>query len=82
MKYTELSAVHVLGTWVHGPGVLHTADSVTAPADPQGMKIRGASRMVNALLEKLAVEPVRMPVPEISEALAKGVIDGATIPWG
>jgi len=37
--------------------------------------------MVNALLEKLGAEPVGMPVPAIPEALSKGVIDGATIPW-
>lgn len=81
MKDTEFSAMHVLGTWVHGPGVFHTADPVTTPADLQGMKIRGASRMVNQLLEKLGAEPVGMPVPAISEALSKGVLDGATIPW-
>jgi TRAP-type C4-dicarboxylate transport system substrate-binding protein len=45
------------------------------------MKIRGASRMVNQMLEKLGAEPVGMPVPAIPEALSKGVIDGATIPW-
>jgi TRAP-type C4-dicarboxylate transport system substrate-binding protein len=81
MKDTEFKDVHVLGTWVHGPGVFHTADPVEKPADLQGMKIRGASRMVNELLEKLGAEPVGMPVPAIPEALSKGVIDGATIPW-
>jgi C4-dicarboxylate-binding protein DctP len=81
MKDTEFKDVHVLGTWVHGPGVIHTADPVETPADLQGMKIRGASRMVNLLLEKLGAEPVGMPVPAIPEALSKGVIDGATIPW-
>ncbi len=81
MKDTEFKDVHVLGTWVHGPGIFHTADPVNVPSDLQGMKIRGASRMVNALLEKLGAEPVGMPVPAIPEALSKGVIDGATIPW-
>lgn len=81
MKDTEFKDVHVLGTWVHGPGLFHTADPVETPADLQGMKIRGASRMVNTLLEKLGAEPVGMPVPAVPEALSKGVIDGATIPW-
>lgn len=81
MKDTEFKDVHMLGTWVHGPGVFHTADPVTVPADLQGMKIRGASRMVNIMLETLGAEPVGMPVPAIPEALSKGVIDGATIPW-
>ncbi|SEN19826.1 TRAP-type C4-dicarboxylate transport system, substrate-binding protein [Pseudorhodobacter antarcticus] len=81
MKDTEFKDVHMLGTWVHGPGLFHTADPVATPADLQGMKIRGASRMVNQMLEKLGAEPVGMPVPAIPEALSKGVIDGATIPW-
>jgi TRAP-type C4-dicarboxylate transport system substrate-binding protein len=81
MKDTEFKDVHMLGTWVHGPGLFHTADPVTTPADLPGMKIRGASRMVNKLLETLGAEPVGMPVPAIPEALSKGVIDGATIPW-
>lgn len=81
MKDTEFKDVHILGTWVHGPGMFHTADPVETPADLQGMKIRGASRMVNTLLEKLGAEPVGMPVPAIPEALSKGVIDGTTIPW-
>ena len=81
MKDTEFKDVHILGTWVHGPGIFHTADPVEKPADLQGMKIRGASRMVNQLLEKLGAEPVGMPVPAIPEALSKGVIDGTTIPW-
>jgi TRAP-type C4-dicarboxylate transport system substrate-binding protein len=81
MKDTEFKDVHMLGTWVHGPGLFHTADPVTSPADLQGMKIRGASRMVNTLLGALGAEPVGMPVPSIPEALSKGVIDGTTVPW-
>ena len=45
------------------------------------MKIRGASRQVNALLKELGATPVGMPVPAVPEALSKGVIDGTTIPW-
>jgi len=81
MADTEFAAVKILGTWVHGPGVLHTSEPVETPADLQGMKIRGGSRLVNELLELSGATPVGMPVPAISESLSKGVIDGATIPW-
>ena len=77
----EFPGVEILGTWVHGPGMFHTADPVETPADLQGMKIRGGSRLVNQLLEATGAEPVGMPVPAIPEALSKGVIDGTTIPW-
>lgn len=77
----EFADVHMLGTWVHGPGMFHTADPVEVPADLEGMKVRGGSRLVNQLLELTGATPVGMPVPAVSEALSKGVIDGTTIPW-
>lgn len=81
MRDTEFKDVHIIGTWMHGPGMLHTADPVETPADLKGMKIRGGSRLVNQLLEITGATPVGMPVPAIPEALSKGVIDGTTIPW-
>lgn len=81
MKEDEFASVKMLGTWVHGPGVLHTADPVETPADLRGMKIRGGSRLVNELLTLGGATPVGMPVPAVPEGLSKGVIDGTTIPW-
>ena len=81
MKDTEFKDVHILGTWVHGPGLIHVNKEVHTPADMQGLKIRGGSRLVNSLLEKVGSTPVGMPVPAVPEALSKGVIDGTTIPW-
>ena len=77
----EFDNLKVLGAWVHGPGVIHTNKEVTTPSDFNGMKIRGASRQINAMLKELGATPVGMPVPAVPEALSKGVIDGTTIPW-
>ncbi len=81
MKDGEFKDVKILGTWVHGPGMIHTMDPVEVPADLEGMKIRGGSRLVNDLLTAAGATPVGMPVPAVAEALSKGVIDGTTIPW-
>lgn len=81
MEDSEFKDVKVLGTWLHGPGVIHSSEPVETPADFGGLKIRGASRQVNALLKELGATPVGMPVPAVPEALSKGVIDGTTIPW-
>ncbi|OIQ28407.1 MAG: C4-dicarboxylate ABC transporter [Alphaproteobacteria bacterium MedPE-SWcel] len=78
---SEFKDFKILAGWVHGPGIFHTTDPVETPRDLEGMKIRGGSRSVNALLTELGATPVGMPVPAISEALSKGVIDGTTIPW-
>ncbi len=77
----EFADVTILGTWVHGPGLLHTADPVETPADLAGMQIRGGSRLATQLLEAVGATPVGMPVSAVSEALSRGVIDGTTIPW-
>ncbi|WP_417207278.1 TRAP transporter substrate-binding protein [Antarctobacter sp.] len=81
MENDEFADLKILGTWVHGPGMFHTNKPVVVPSDLEGMKIRGGSRLVNDLLTRVGAEPIGMPVPAVSEALSKGVIDGTTIPW-
>lgn len=81
MKDTEFKDVKILGTWVHGPGLIHSNKPVETPADMAGLKMRGGSRLANVLLKELGATPVGMPVPAIPEALSKGVVDGTTIPW-
>ncbi|WP_425074553.1 TRAP transporter substrate-binding protein [Sagittula sp. S175] len=81
MADEDFKDVKIIGTWVHGPGMFHTNKPVTKPEDLQGMKIRGGSRLVNDLLTRVGAEPIGMPVPAVSEALSKGVLDGTTIPW-
>ncbi|MGX9357267.1 TRAP transporter substrate-binding protein [Roseobacteraceae bacterium S113] len=77
----DFQGVKILGAWVHGPGVIHSSEEVQTPADFEGLKVRGASRQVNTLLQTLGATPVGMPVPAVPEALSKGVIDATTIPW-
>lgn len=81
MRDTEFQDLKILGTWVHGPGLIHSADPIASMDDLNGVKIRGGSRMVNKLMEKLGATPIGMPVPAVSEALSKGVITATTIPW-
>ncbi len=71
----------VLGVWVHGPGVIHSADPITAPEDLNGVKLRAPTRVTNKLFTNLGATTVGMPVPAIPESLSKGVVDGAVIPW-
>ncbi|MCB1387736.1 MAG: TRAP transporter substrate-binding protein [Rhodobacteraceae bacterium] len=77
----DFAGVHMLGMWVHGPGMFHTNRPVVHPSDLQGMKIRGGSRGVNDLLALVGAEAVGLPVSGVPEALSRGVIDGTTIPW-
>ena len=77
----EFKDVKLLAVHTHGPGLFHTKAPVTGLESLRGMKIRGGSRIINNMLTKLGANPVGMPVPAVTEALSKGVIDGTTIPW-
>lgn len=81
MKDSEFKDVTILGTWVHGPGLIHSKDPIATIEDLDGVKVRGGSRTINNLLTKFGATPVGMPVPAVSEALSKGVISATTIPW-
>nr|WP_051692784.1 TRAP transporter substrate-binding protein [Thioclava pacifica] len=81
MMETDFRDVHLLGTWVHGPGVIHANKPVRAIADFKGLKLRGPSRVTTKLLEHFGATAVGMPVPAVPEALSRGTIDGALLPW-
>ena len=77
----EFKDVKLICVHTHGPGLFHTKQPVTGLETLRGMKVRGGSRIINNMLTKLGATPVGMPVPAVTEALSKGVIDGTTIPW-
>jgi TRAP-type transport system periplasmic protein len=77
----EFKSVKLIAVHTHGPGLFHTKNPITKLEDLKGMKIRGGSRIINNMLTKLGATPVGMPVPAVTEALSKGVLDGTTIPW-
>jgi len=81
MKDADFKDLKILGTWVHGPGLIHSNKPIREVADLQGVKVRGASRTVTSLFENFGATSVGMPVPAVPEALSKGVIDATTIPW-
>lgn len=78
----EFREVKPLAFQVHGPGMFHIKSKpINSPDDLRGLKMRGPSRQVTKLLANLGATPVGMPLPQIPDALSKGVIDGCVIPW-
>lgn len=78
----EFADIHPLMVHVHAPGSLHlNRREVKRLEDMNGLKLRAPTRMTNAALEALGATPVGMPVPAVPESLARGVIDGAALPY-
>lgn len=78
----EFKDVKVLAMHVHGPGNIFTAKKqIKTMDDIKGLKLRAPTRLTTKLMAKLGATPVGMPVPAVPDALSKGVIDGAVIPY-
>jgi len=78
----EFKDVKVLAVHVHGPGNIYTVKKqIKTMADIKGLKLRAPTRLTTKLLASMGATPVGMPVPAVPDALSKGVIDGAVIPY-
>lgn len=78
----ELAETRPVALFVHGPGNIYTTKKpIKTLADFRGMKLRAPTRQTNKLLALMGASPVGMPVPAVPEAISKGVIDGAVIPY-
>jgi TRAP-type C4-dicarboxylate transport system substrate-binding protein len=77
----ELAEVHLLFAWANDHGVIHASKAVHKQEDLHGRKIRFPTRLAGEALKALGAGAVGMPVPQIPESLAQGVIDGAVVPW-
>ncbi len=77
----ELDDVHVLMLHVHAPGTFHSRQPIAMLEDLDGLTVRAPTRVSTAALEALGATPVGMPVPQVPEALSRGVVQAAVIPW-
>lgn len=82
LDQSEFKDVHPILFHVHDEGHLHLIKGpIKTMADFKSLKLRAPTRQTNKFLAALGATPVGMPVPQVSEALSKGVIDGAMLPW-
>ena len=78
----EYKGVKVMFLHVHAGQAIHMVDKlVRKPADLKGTKMRIPTRTGAWIIEALGASPVGMPVPQLPQALAKKLVDGAFIPW-
>ncbi len=78
----EFRGVKLLATHLHDGSLLHFSNKrVTNLDELKGLKVRAPTRIGSKFLAAIGAVPVQMPVPQVTESLAKSVIDGAMVPW-
>lgn len=77
----EHEGLKILWMAVTPPLMFHTTDPITSIDDFQGRKIRYAGTQFKNAIEALGAVPMAVPPQETQDALAKGIVDGATFPY-
>ncbi len=77
----EFADTQILCAWAHDAGVIHSRREVRRMDDLNGLKLRFPTRQAGEALRALGAAPIGLPIPQVPEALAQGVIDGAVVPW-
>jgi TRAP-type transport system periplasmic protein len=77
----EFKEVKPICFWAHDHGLIHTNKLINTMDDLKGVKLRFPTRLAGEALKALGVNAIGMPIPQVPEALAQKVIDGAVVPW-
>jgi TRAP-type transport system periplasmic protein len=77
----EFKDVKPICFWAHDHGLIHANKKITTQADLAGLKLRFPTRLAGEALRALGANAIGMPIPQVPEAMAQRVIDGAVIPW-
>ncbi len=78
----EFEGIKPIVFHLHDGNIFHTTKKpIRTLQDFRGMKLRAPTRQATRMITAFGATPVPMPLPQAPEALSKGVIDGALVPW-
>ncbi|MDP2157717.1 MAG: TRAP transporter substrate-binding protein, partial [Nitrospirota bacterium] len=77
----EFLGAKLLSCWTTGPGQIYMNKKLAKNLDDiKGMRLRSPGPLQTALLRELGISPLTLPIPELYEALQRGMADGAIAP--
>ena len=77
----EFQGARMLSFWTTGPGqILMTKKLARTLDDIKGVRLRSPGPAQTALLRDLGISPLTIPIPELYDALQRGMADGAVAP--
>ncbi|MDI7260821.1 MAG: TRAP transporter substrate-binding protein [Thermodesulfobacteriota bacterium] len=78
----EYPGVKILTFFTHGPGHIHMSKKpIKTLEDIKGLRIRSPGPTQTALLRELGGSPLTIPMPDVYDALHKGMAEGAMAPF-
>lgn len=81
-KANEYRGLVVVGVGVHGPGAVHSKETLQQVAQLKDKRIRIGGGVMSELAKKMHITGVAMPPTAIYESASQGVVAGACIDLG
>jgi TRAP-type C4-dicarboxylate transport system substrate-binding protein len=77
----EFQGARMLSFWTTGPGQIFMTKKLARTLDDiKGVRLRSPGPAQTALLRDLGISPLTIPIPELYDALQRGMADGAVAP--
>jgi len=77
----EFQGAKMLSFWTTGPGQIFMTKKLAKTLDDiKGVRLRSPGPAQTALLRDLGISPLTIPIPELYDALQRGMADGAVAP--
>ncbi len=77
----EFGDVRVICYWATDGGIINANRPLKSLDDLRGLKLRFPTRLSGEGLKAVGVNAIGMPAPQVPEAIAQKVLDGAVVPW-
>ena len=77
----EFKEVKPICFFAQDHGVIHANKPIETLDDLRGRRVRFSARLLGDALRAVGVNAMSIPVPQVPEALAQGVIDGCVLAW-
>src|SRR3954453_12512066 len=78
--FDDLKPFKVIAGFAIYPLVIHTKPKVTSLAELKGKRMRVNNTLEAETLQSVGVLPVLMSINEVTDAISRGELDGATVP--
>jgi TRAP-type C4-dicarboxylate transport system substrate-binding protein len=80
--FRDLDGFIVIGAVANYPLVPHMRPPITSLADLKGKRLRAANAFEASALKSFGAVPALTPINEVTDAISRGELDGATVPLG
>lgn len=80
--FRDLDGYVVIGAVANYPLVLHTRPPLTSLLDLKGKRLRAGNLLEASALKWFGAIPAQVPINEVTDAISRGELDGATVPLG